>query len=217
MTKEQEEKYIKEYLETYSVSEIVRRYEGSENINRREVVKILKLAGVYEGLNGPNYLKKKAENYKNIMLERYGVDNWSRLENQWDTLNEIPYTKFSFLEDEVGKYKKKVSKLAKKYLKKCLKNNLAPDYCEYTGILFADSEFDKVNPNDPRKRTLDHKVSVIQCFFNGVSPEDCSSEKNLTFVLRYVNTLKGCTSHEDFLPIAQKLRKVLINEGYKSN
>ena len=218
ITEEQKEKYINEYLETYSVSELLRRYYESDNICRNELVKILKAADVYEGLNGPNFLKKKAENHKQYMIETYGVENYGQLPGcGWDQLNKVPYTKFNFFEEGLKDYKKKVIKLQKKYLNECKRNNLIPDYCEYTGILFADSEFNSVNPNDPRKRTIDHKVPIIYCFFNNISPEDCSTPDNMAFVLRYINSIKGNTLHESFIPIAAKVRKALINEGYPSN
>lgn len=217
ISEDQKQKYINEYLETYSVSELLRRHQDTDGVNRKQLQNLLKEANVYEGINGPNYLKKKIENNKKIMLEKYGVENWGQVKGEgWDKLNAIPYEKIDFLDIKFKEYREKVSKLQKRYLNKSIKSGNIPDYCEYTEILFADAEYEKVNPNDPRKRTLDHKIPVIYCYLNGVSAEDCSSDDNMTFVLRYVNSIKGNTLHESFVPIAEKIRKVFINEGYKS-
>jgi len=214
---DQKQKYINEYLETYSVSELLKRYQETDNINRKKLVNLLKDSGVYEGLNGPNYLKKKTENHKKLMMERYGVENWGQVKGEgWDKLNSIPYNKIDVLDTKYKKYRDRVTKLQKKYLDESIKLGTVPDYCEYTGILFADTEYENVNPNDPRKRTIDHKVPVIYCYLNDVSIKDCATPENMVFVLRYVNSIKGNTLHESFVPIAEKIRKVFINEGYKS-
>lgn len=204
--------YIDTYLETYSVSEILRR--RGDNIGRTRIVKILKDEGIYEGLNGENYLKKKVENYENLMLDKYGVKNVGQLPgNGWESQNSIPYEKIGFLGAECKEYKKLVEKYTKKNVSKIEK----PRYCFYTGIRFADDELESVNPNDPRKRTVDHKVPVIICYLNGVDPKVAASVDNLIFVLRYVNSIKSNTLHESFLSIAPKIRKVFINEGFESN
>ncbi len=103
-----------------------------------------------------------------------------------------------------------------KETKKNIKHIDFPTYCYYTGIQFADEE-GLVNPNDPRKRSVDHKVPVIICYLNGISVEQAGSIDNLTFVLKYVNSVKSNTEHKSFLAVAHKIRKVFINEGYKSN
>lgn len=212
ITNEMKQFYVDTYLETYSVSEILRR--SGNSVGRDRIVRILKDEGIYEGLNGENYLKKKVENNENIMLERYGVKNAGQLPgNGWESLNSIPYEKIDFLDAEYKKYKKLVEKYTKKNINKIEK----PKYCNYTGIRFADDELESVNPNDPRKRSVDHKVPVIICYLNGIDPMVAASADNLVFVLRYVNTIKSNTLHESFLSIAPKIRKVFINEGFESN
>ena len=212
ITEEMKDSYINLYKDTYSVSEILRQ--SNDGVGRTKIEKILKEEGIYEGLNGKKYLEKKTENLKNICQEKYGVDNYSQLKlSGWATQNDIPYKKINFLNEEYKLYNKEITKLTKKNSKKIEETQ----YCFYTGIQFIDVEQDKVNPNDPRKRTIDHKIPVIICYLNNISVEDASSVDNIVYVIRYVNSIKGNTLHDSFLSIAPKIRKVFINEGCKSN
>lgn len=199
------------YKNTYSVSEVLRELKlMSLNIGRNRVVNVLKECDLYEGLTGKNYSEMKVNKLKKIMTEKYGIENWGQLKTSGYVVdNKIEYKKISFLDEEYKKYCKKVQLLTKKNIKK-IKNT---DYCYYTGILFSDVE-GKSNPNDPRKKSIDHKIPKIICYLNGISAEDASSIDNLIFVLKYVNSVKGNTDHESFLNIAKKIREVFINEGY---
>lgn len=215
---ENREKIIEEYLRTFSVSEILRninskfKLHGFSVVTRKDLVNILKKENVYEGLNGKNYLKNKVEKNKKIMMEKYGVENWGQTSNGgYKSLNKIPYKKISYLSDGYKKYREQVEEITRKNIKEIE----LPKYCEYTGIKFSDEE-GKTNPNDPRKRSVDHKISVMICYLNDISVEEAGSKDNIVFVLKYVNTIKGNTLHESFLTIADKIRKVFINEGYES-
>lgn len=211
ITEEMKEFYIDKYLETYSVSEVMKQ--ANDGVGRNRIVNVLKDRGIYEGLNGPNYLKKKVEKIEKILLEKYNVKNWGQTkEGGYKKHNKIPYKKISYLSDEYKDYRRLVTKETEKNLKKIN----PPKYCYYTGILFADEEYIP-NPNDPRKRSIDHKIPIILCYLNGMSVKEASSVDNLIFVLKYVNSVKTNTLEDSFIPIAKKIRKVFINEGYKSN
>lgn len=211
ITQELENWITEMYRETYSVSAILRACKGRNlKIGRGRINAILKAAGLYEGLAGENYLKKKVEAHKSLMLEKHGVENWGQTENGgYRSLNKIEYSKLSYLTDEFTAYREKVRALTKKNLAKLPK----PDYCEYTGVRFADVE-GRANPNDPRKRSIDHKLPVIHCYLNGIPAEDAAGLDNLMRVLKYVNSVKGNTLHESFLPLALKIRKVFQDAGY---
>jgi len=211
ITDEMKTKYIERYQDTYSVSEILKSFD--DGVGRGRIINILKEAGIYEGLSGPNYLKKKVETHKKLMMEKYGVTNWGQTTGGgYRSQNKIPYKKISFLDEQYKEYRILVDKETKKSIKKID----LPKYCYYTGIEFSDVE-GPVNPNDPRKRSIDHKIPVIVCYLNGVSVEQASNIDNIIFVLKYVNSVKSNTEHESFLAIAPTIRKVFINEGYKSN
>lgn len=204
-----------EYKKTYSVTKVLLAIKDKfeMDISRKPIENYLKYLDIYEGLNGPNYLKMKVENNKKIMMKKYGVENYGQLKNSgYVILNNIEYTKISYIDEEYKLYRNAVNKETKKNIKKMD----VPNYCYYTGILFADIE-GKSNPNDPRKRSVDHKIPIIHCYLNGISIEKASSIDNIVFVLKYVNSIKGNTLEESFIPLAKKIRKVFINEGYKSN
>ena len=85
-----------------------------------------------------------------------------------------------------------------------------PEVCYYTGVRFIDCDQAKVNPNDPRKRTIDHKIPVIIGYLQGLSVKEISKPENITFVLRYVNTIKSNTLHDNFLPIAEHIKHAFM-------
>jgi hypothetical protein len=215
MTDELKSLCIEIYKETYSVSEIIRRLQNAgHKIGRGVITNVLKEAGIYEGLNGENYLKHKVEKFEKLMMQRYGVVNWGQTKDGgWKPLNSVSYKKFSYIGEDYKKYADKVTKITKKNLKK----TVPPEYCFYTGIKFADATQEIVNPNDPRKRSVDHIVPILICYLNDVKEEDAGSLDNLVFVLKYVNSVKSNTLHDSFLAIAPKIRKAFINEGFESN
>lgn len=211
-------KIIDLYLHTYSVSKVLETLKVDDCfvIQRGHIVKILKEENVYEGLKGENYIKNKVEKQKQLMLERYGVENISQHPTKgggYTKQNSIPYNKIPFFKDEYISYRKKVEELTNKNIRKHFKNNL-PTHCEYTNVEFTDVS-KKSNPNDPLKRTVDHRVSVSNCYLLGKSVEECSDILNISFCLRIVNTLKQNQNIEHFQPMLQKIKEVLINEGCK--
>ena len=209
---------LEEYERTNSVSSVLRKISGHTfgnitGVGRGKVTDFLKENNIYTP-NSEKALKTRVTNTNKTLYDRYGVTNPGLLPQShgYTRLNNIPYTKFR-INDELKKYKEKVSRLTRSYNNT---NKNIPKYCYYTGIQFIDAEQDKVNPNDPRKRSIDHRTSVIYCFLNGWSPEKCSNPKNMVYVLKYINTIKSNTTEKDFIPLALKLRKELIDEGFSS-
>lgn len=213
ITDDMKQRYIDLYRETYSVSEIMRSC--NDGVGRGRIVKILRDEGIYEGLSGENYLKRKVKNHKKIMLEKYNVVNWGQTEEGgYRKLNKVPYKKVSYLTDGYKEYRIKVDKLTKENVKQHYKDDL-PKYCMYTGIMFADEE-GPTNPNDPRKRSVDHKIPVVHGFLKKVPVEEIASIDNIVFVLKYVNSIKAQSTVESILPIMEEIRKAFLNEGFSS-
>jgi hypothetical protein len=206
---EQKNIVVNHYKTCYSVLETAKK----TNIAYGQVRRILIEKGIFESFTGENYKKANTKRIKKSTLEKYGVDNISKLNpSGWSTQNHIPYEKMLF-DEELGKYRNRVSKLTRKNTK-YIKDNTK---CFYTRIEFTDNRTKDVNPNDPKKRSVDHRKSVIECFLDGLSPEECAHPSNLVFVLKYVNTIKGNTKEESFIPIAEKIRNRLLNESKESN
>ena len=205
------ETIINVYSETYSVTDVLLN-PTIKGIGRLRVVEVLKNANIYEGIRGKNQQVKKQEKIKNTMLSRYGVENNGQRPGQgFGVRNKIPYASVEFLDEGYKLYRKAVEHQTNKTTHTMVK----PDTCFYTGIKFADVDQVHVNPNDQRKRTIDHKVPVIIGYLQGRTVEEISSPDNITFVLRYVNTIKGNTLHENFLPIAEYIKLAFIKRDTK--
>ena len=87
------------------------------------------------------------------------------------------------------------------------------DYCEYTGIRFIDAEQEFVNPNDPRKRSLDHIKPLALCFIDGMTMDEANHPDNIMWCLKVINNVRGTSSLESFEPIAQYYREQFIAAG----
>lgn len=193
------------YLETYSVSECCEYVKEKEKTKittlrlRKIINSELDNLGIREGLSGKNLNKIRQEKMKNTMLKKYGVvNNGQRPGYGWKELNSIEYKRLD-VDQELFDFRKKVDYLTRKHVQKLKNSDSIPTTCYYTGIEFRDVSEDKVNPNDPFKRTVDHKIPVIEMFIKGKTPEETANEQNIVFCLRIVNTYKANTSENYFV------------------
>lgn len=207
--------YIADYYKTvYSVTDCCRYIVDKENSKvlesslRMPVTLYLDSLGIRERLGSKILNAKRQEKTKATMIERYGVENAGQMEgNGFTGLNKIPYTKLKF-NTEFNEYKKDVEKATWRKVCQLQRFNNMPTKCYYTGITFNDNVLEKVNPNDPYKRTLDHKTSVSEAFFRGWTVDQVVDDSNIVFCLRIVNTVKGHLNESDFrrllLPLLKK-------------
>lgn len=208
-TEEMKQLISKTYLDTFSVTKVTNavKLHFDPTIGRGPIRDYLKSINIYEGLTGPNYLKKKVELHVELMKERYGVSNAGQLPNGgWTLQNKIPYKKIKLMGQQL-EYNKQVGKITLKTVKKARNAGNIPTHCEYTNILFADSEGTPTNPNHPRKRTVDHVVPVTHCFLLGWSPDKAASEDNIKYIIRYANSVKGNSDYASFAPLIPILKK----------
>ncbi len=203
---------IEEYKKCYSVTEVLTNLNWPKTY-RSCVERILKEEeGLYQGCGGKSALYKQSK-IRQAVFEKYGVDNITKHHQSGYTIqNKIPYTKPKIFV-EFKKYRKEVERITNINKKKLIDSG----YCYYTGIKFADSDGKTVNPNDPLKRTIDHKIPIIFGYINDIKPSEISSVSNLVFCLRLCNNIKASTNFKDFLPIAKFIRQSLIDENYQSN
>jgi len=198
---------IEYYKNNSSVSDVIKEF----GVTRNAVTKFLKESGVFTGLLNQ---KTRAEKRMKTLQSRYGITNFGQSEMMKQRLkerNNIVYEIPSFNE-QLLLYKKNVTNFTYKN-KKFLVDS---EYCYFTGIWFGDN-LGLVNPNDPIKKTLDHKISIIDGFFSGISEEVIGGLSNLCWCIRYCNSLKGNMSAEAFIPLAKQIRGAFINAGYKHN
>jgi len=199
-------KYIRDlYLENLSVSECCNLVQTKEETNlseaklRKIIDKNLTDLGIKRNLSDKEFNHRRLEKTKKTMLDRYGViNNGQRPGQGWKNLNAIPYDKLS-VDEDLTNFRKAVDYLTRKYVEKLKRHNSLPTVCYYTGIQFKDATQGKVNPNDPYKRSVDHRTPVIEMFFKGFSPEQVCAEENIVFCLRAVNTYKANTTEEYFV------------------
>lgn len=200
-----------EILEFYKINNTVSDVIKEFGVTRNAVTKFLKESGVFTGLFNQ---KARADKRMKTLQSRYGITNFGQTETMKQRLkerNNIAYVVPSF-NDQFLLYKKKVINITYKN-KKFLVDS---QYCYFTGIFFGDN-FGPVNPNDPIKKSLDHKISIAEGFFNGLSEEVIGGVSNLCWCIRYCNSLKGNMSAEAFIPLAKHIRGAFINAGYKHN
>lgn len=87
------------------------------------------------------------------------------------------------------------------------------DYCYHTGIRFIDSEVEFANPNDPRKRSLDHIIPLSICYTMGMTMDEANHPDNLCWCLKCVNNTRASTEINSFKSIAEFYRKKFIEAG----
>lgn len=216
--KENLTEYIADYYkETYSITDCCKYVIEKEKTNikhtalRGTITKYLDSLGIRESFGGVNFHKHRQNKLEKVMLNKYGVVNNGQREGEgYKKLNAIPYVKLK-LDEEYAKFRKDVRRATRRIK---WDHNEIPETCYYTGVTFNDVVLNKVNPNDPFKRSIDHKVSVTEAFFRGWSVEETASKDNLVFCLRVVNTTKGNTTEKDFKQlILPLLKKRLADEN----
>ena len=88
------------------------------------------------------------------------------------------------------------------------------DYCYHTGIRFIDAEVEFPNPNDPRKRSLDHIKPLVVCFIEGMTMDEANHPDNLCWCLKCVNNVRASTDIRSFKVIADYYRQQFIKAGF---
>lgn len=189
---------------------------SSKDVNDKQKITCLKL---YGNLNFRNIEKSKktcTEKYgkenslskgtigyikKNkTVKEKYGVNNifshpdtiiklrktWEE-NGHWISLDNIRGFK---------DYYQFVKRLTKKNSKKMFEN--------WDGYDYYDKEYIKDNlflfkNNDNNYPSIDHKISVKECFINDISPHICSNIENLCITKRIINILKSDMNSENFV------------------
>lgn len=208
------------YKVTYSVTDcceyIVRKEKTliKPSAIRKQVTSYLDLLGLIEGPSGVNRNRARSTKFESTMKSRYGVINPGQMEGHgFSESNKIPYVKLK-VSVEYNQFRKDVDKLTTKVVEQLKKTNQIPKICYYTQIEFNDTVLAKVNPNDPMKRTVDHKIPVTEAFFRGWTVEKTCDITNLVFCLRVVNTMKGHLNERDFKKLMLPLLiKRLENES----
>lgn len=200
-----------EIIEYYKINPNVSDVIFTFGVSRLAVVKLLKQADVYKGFG-----RQPSRSIKRIatLQQRYGVNNYSQTPMMKQRLferNSIPFVQPLFLAN-LENYRKEVNIITTR-TKKLL---LDTGYCFYTGIRFGDIN-GAINPNDPIKKTIDHKISIVDGFLRNYTTEEIGCLSNLCWSIKYCNSFKGNMSANDFMHYSILIRERFIDAGYEHN
>lgn len=135
---------------------------------------------------------------KKTCVDRYGVDNVSKLKEVQDKISKTKSENGTIIHsDDLGNwdlYKREVRRETNKN-----KKNL---YEWWSGDDYYDNEFIKGYLSYTHTHrfypTIDHKISVIYGFINGIDPSEIGSIDNLCITKRYINSIKRGLTESDF-------------------
>ena len=169
---------------------------------RLKIDSVLIKLGLHHSINAKSrekHVRTKCEKIENSTMRKYGVKNVCQLpgKNGYLMRNKLPYTSVPISNDLMFlRFSKDVTMLTKRYHFKLLRKGNLPSYCALTGIRFADADGIPCNPNDPLKRSVDHIKPVMVCYASGMTPVETADPGNLQYILKNVNSIKGCSDND---------------------
>lgn len=178
-----------------------------------EVRKLLKSKNIYK-----KYLPLRTIKHKNTMMKRYGVLNNGQLPEAREKLskrNNAVVFRVEFLGKAYKEYCKRVISYTQTTKRQ---KKMVPDVDYYTGLPFPEDMKSPDLMQGDLYPTIDHKLSVLFCFLNGISARDCAAESNLAWTFRFINSFKQHLTETQFrdtiLPLVKPfIEKELINIG----
>lgn len=214
------------YDEDWSLMEICKRYDLPRNRTEKT---LMERGYVLRGISSKT--KRSIKKSKERCLERYGVDNISKLEShrrKKSERNSQNYNNAGHSEKQkwvlyvmgiqvhpnkqevYNTYRDRVGRLTRGTKKKLS----IPERCYYTNIPF---ELDRYN-NDWYP-SIDHKVSVLFGFLNDYSPKEIANENNLCYCARLTNSIKKQLTEKEFLlsGMVPKIREYYESQKCKTN
>jgi hypothetical protein len=158
--------------------------------NRRNETNINKYGG-----KSPFSSKNIREKSKLTLLKNYSVENPFKSSIIIDKIKKtnIENGKWS-IDDNYNSYRRGVISLTNK-----VKMNL---FEEWNGFDYYDHEYIKDNLNLSKNSkfypTIDHKISVLYGYINGISIEEISDISNLCITKKYINSKKSSLTEDEF-------------------
>lgn len=190
-----EEKYItyKNYVR-YLNKDVNNKYTCNKcNYNKRQKT-CLKKYGV-DNVAKSEKIQNKA---KKTNLKKYGVEHYFQSKDFKDANRKL-FISLGF------NVRSKDLKDWNRYQRYCMAESYK-NYKElktnWDGYDYYDDEYIKENykldANDPKYPTIDHKNSIIYGFINNISPDDISAIDNLCITKRTINSMKRHLTENDF-------------------
>tara|TARA_Y100000310_G_C20704329_1_gene833639 strand:- start:9802 stop:10701 length:900 start_codon:yes stop_codon:yes gene_type:complete len=146
---------------------------------------------------------------KKTLMELYGVDSAVKIDGVKEKIRATNESTGKWLsQDEYSEYKKysyKVRNISRLLYDELYKTWNGYDY--YTGELLVDNiEYLKSHPkkhvsSNLLQPTVDHKISIVYGFRNGISAEDIAQIGNMCICGRGINITKNFKCEEEFLEL----------------
>jgi hypothetical protein len=140
-----------------------------------------------------NIIKNKS---KKTNIEKYGFENVFQNKEIIDKIKQTNFNnkRWSLDYNNYLIYRRRVKLLTNKVKMELLE--------EWNGYDYYDNEYIKENLNlhynDRLYPTIDHKISVLNGFNNGLSPEFISNINNLCITKKYINSKKSNLNYNEF-------------------
>lgn len=145
-------------------------------------------------------LPETLEKIKKTCLDRYGVSNVSQVREVYDKILKTKIQRNIITDikelDDWSSYKRLVSKYTRRNKPTLLENWNGYDYYDNE---YIKENFDLYKGHHKNYPTIDHKISVLYGFLNGISEEEISGISNLCITKRYINSSKTYYTEEEFL------------------
>jgi hypothetical protein len=138
---------------------------------------------------------------KKTLLEKYGVDNpFKSKEIQYKIKKYLKENYYTItIDDKFKKYRNKVRYLTNKIKEELFDNWDGFDY--YDGEYIKD--YLKLNSNNNKYPTIDHKISCIYGYKNNIGIEILSNIENLCITKRIINSQKNHLNENEFISILE--------------
>ena len=148
------------------------------------------------GVENIGQSKEARDKMKKTCVERYDSECYFQSVEYREKLNQKYFEIYRIYPEERNLqfkyYRNEVNLLTKKNKEKLYKN--------WDGYDFYDGEYIKenfkLNSNDKKYPTIDHKISIYYGFKNNISPEEISKLKNLCITKRTLNSKKHSNCYE---------------------
>lgn len=187
----------------------VDNYSKTDEYKKRVESTNIEKYGYKTNLISPEYKSKIRE----ILLEKYGTDKFYqinrignsskkkfKLVEDLESLmmyyeNSESFYNNEIIEDKYIFYRNEVRRLTRKSLESLMDNWDGLDYYDKE-IIEGNYKLDK---NDKKYPTIDHKISVYYGFVNNIPPEEISDISNLCITKRFINSKKRDLIESDFI------------------
>lgn len=191
-------------VEKYGVDNYSKTDEYKKRVEKTNIEKF----GYKTNLISPEYIN----NIKNILKSKYGTENWYEVRRPRPIKKFKINEKIKTLEIDINLSENSYNDICYNeyilYRNECRRiTNHNIDYLleKWNGLDYYDKEDISVNfkldHNDPKYPTIDHRVSIYYGYKNKINPSIIGSLDNICITKRFINSKKRDLNEDDFIKI----------------